>query len=715
MIFIRYTEDKNLEPLTLLPLLREWKVSGKGNLIEELNKIFRKFDKWYDSRLFEKHFSEDLESYGPLEDIVEGLYHSKKSGHPYDFSVISSDVLGAVYEQYLGYLQKKEGGKEENGRKSKRKQQGIYYTPTFVVDYIVKNTLGKILQEKSSEEIKNIRVLDPACGSGSFLIKACQTLIDYWQNQKREIKGSSKLDEIAKIMEKKAGQKILPTPAKLRILRENIFGVDLDPKAEEIAQLNLLLNAVSRRTLLPNLSHNITCGNSLISGTPKELKNYFGENWKDKKPFNWEEEFPEIFKDGGFDVVIGNPPYIMVENLPSNERRYLMSKYETAAKRFDIYITFIEKGLDLLKPGGFLSFIIPYPFLNQNYAEKLRKKILQDFNLIHILDLSEVKIFGDAIIRNCIIVIEKPRAGNDKKDKINVKKIYNEKDLSNLGNLPTRVFLKSIFKSLPKAMFRTDLNNLKMNLLEKIESKSISLGQICYVNWGARTGDIKKYVTKEKNNEYCKKMINARNVDRYIINYTNDYIIYKKEELYNPMFEELFESPKIVTRDISGKSRLKSALDTERYYTEHTVSLVVPFYYLKEVKRRGLKLTDEQINTSYNYDLKYILAIVNSALLNWYFISKLGGGLHVYPDDVKQFPIYKINFSNNEEKGKYDELVKLVDGILNLNKELQEIAKDSDKYHKIQQEIEKIDKEIDQKIYKLYGLVDEEIKIIEGK
>jgi adenine-specific DNA-methyltransferase len=663
-----------------------------------------------------------------------------------DFSKLSVHIIGEVYENYLGELAKSRTTDEKkisDKQKQKRKSQGIYYTPDYIVDYIVKNTVGEILAKvKTTAEIEKIRVLDPACGSGSFLIRAFDEFFNAYQRVSKE--GGLFAFELRK-----------------KILQKNLFGVDLDAKAVEITKLNLMIKALEGvkpedlkgKHLLPNLNLNIRCGNSLIGGEKlqekeqglslfdnykteidkladlkisfykesddqkkkdllaeikkletvinknlnKGLEKYFN-NIEKVKPFNYTVAFCEIFKDGGFDVVIGNPPYINVENLSELDRKFLMSNYESAIKRFDIYISFMEKGLSILRAEGLLSYIIPYSFLNQNYAEVLRKKIIENYNLKQIIDLYNIKVFGDAVVKNCIVVI-----GNTvKKDRTVVKKIDNEIEARNMDSLSQKTFSQKMFGNLPKFMFRIDLDNSRLDLLSKIEKLSLNLGDICYVNWGARTGNIKKYVVDNPINQFCKKMINARNIDRYQLCFTNDYIIYKKEELYNPMFEELFESPKIIVRDISGRSRLKATLDLEKYYAEHTVSLAVPYHFLKNVKRRGLEITTKQIELSSSYYLEYLIALVNSKLINWYFASKLGGGLHVYPDDVKKLPIY---VANEEQQSK---LIRLVDEMLKLNKTPESREKNKTK-------IEAVDYEIDRFVYKLYGITDEEIKIVEGK
>jgi hypothetical protein len=408
--------------------------------------------------------------------------------------------------------------------------------------------------------------------------------------------------------------------------------------------------------------------------------------------------------------VIGNPPYVNVENIEKTQRKFMMADYETAIKRFDIYIAFIEKGMKLLRKQGWLSYIIPYPFLNQNYAEILRQKIINEYELIKIVDFSNVKVFGDAVVRNCIIVVKKP----------NVRKVSGAIDVyvaSLKENYLTPEILKAhtiqkdFVRRMPKFMLRLQINDTNEKILNKINNQSIKLGDICYVNWGARTGNIKKYVSTKIIDNNSKKMINARNIDRYSINWTGEYIWYKKDELYNPMFEDLFENEKLIIRDISGKSRLKATFDNKNFYAEHTVSLCVLKHLLPKEKVRDIKIPTKKIEELKKYNIKFLLSLINSRLSSYYFHLLLGGGLHVYPDDVKQLPIRKIDFSIPPEKKLHDNLVALVDVMLNLNMKIQ-TAKGSAK-DQIQRQIDKTDKEIDEIVYNLYGITEEKKKIIE--
>ncbi|MGB6463936.1 MAG: N-6 DNA methylase, partial [Nitrosotalea sp.] len=286
IIFIRTVEDRQIEPPHLRPLIRE---DHKGNLWKKIAELYRYFDDTYDSNLFSPHECEKLViGDEELETVIRGLHETEDGSVQYDFSAINADVLGTVYEQYLGHILKKtkKSATIQDGS-AKRKKQGIYYTPTYIVDYIVKNTVGSKIAEMGLDW-KKIKILDPACGSGSFLIKAFDylTTLDKELEKKEELKKELYGTHIA--------------TERFGYLKNNIFGVDLDTKAVEIAQLNLMIRATEKKERLPSLQQNIKHGNSLI-----------GDAKIDKDAaLDWNEQFKEIMNNGKFDIVIGNPPYI---------------------------------------------------------------------------------------------------------------------------------------------------------------------------------------------------------------------------------------------------------------------------------------------------------------------------------------------------------------------------------------------------------------------
>ncbi len=385
LIFIRNAEDRGLEENQLQSNVRQWYAKGKGHLVKEISRIYKDYDDKYNSKLFAHHLCDDLYiDNEALQEVIEGLNQSKDNSYRYDFSIIESDVLGNIYEQYLGNILKstpKRAKLEES--KTHRKEQGIYYTPSYIVDYIVKNTVREYIKTHTPEEIKKVRILDPACGSGSFLIRAYKELENYW-------KQNSDFAQLTLDSEEFYSKKV-------EILRNNIFGVDLDPKAVEIAQLNLLLQISEKKQRLPLLQNNIKVGNSLIDDPSVS-----------DRAFKWEEEFPEIMKEGGFDVVIGNPPYIK-EYLNKSAfeplKKTRLAKYYQG--KMDIWYLFGSLSIDLLKENGLHSFIAQNNWITSYGASKFRNKVLSETELISFFDFNNFKVFQDSEIQTMIYILKK--------------------------------------------------------------------------------------------------------------------------------------------------------------------------------------------------------------------------------------------------------------------------------------------------------------------
>lgn len=670
LIFIRISEDRGMEKNHLLSALREWEEKPKGkSLSQRLKEIFRDFDKGYNSKIFSPHISEDLVIDDEvLEEIINGLYETKDKIIRYDFSAVGADVLGNIYEQYLGHILK-ETPKRAKIVPSKvhRKERGIYYTPTYIVDYIVKNTLGELLKKTKPNKAYNIKVLDPACGSGSFLIRVFDEFVGYYQ---KHIPG-----EFGYLR-------------KIEILKNNIYGVDLDRQAVEISQMNLLLKTLYRRQQLPMLK-NIKQGNSLISGGEEELKPYFGDKWQEKCPFNWEEEFSEVFKQGGFDVIIGNPPYLQSRNIADDERYFYWNHYLTDTNHSDIFSFFIQRAISLLKNNGYLGFILPVTWLQLPSFLSTRKFILDNCTIEKISTFdSNIKVFQDAAVEPLIMIIKKL---------VKPKHTLRHEKYFKLGELPKCI------NEIPQESFRRfytfDLssNIEKDRIISRILKMSLRLPNTVKIVGGLRTGDDSKYLRMERQSKDDRKLLRGRNISRYSYTWTGEYVWYrpdlmKKRQCAAPKDAEFFEvSEKLLVRMIAGKEII-STYDNKQ------------FYLLQD----NLLLPKEK-----NYNIKYVLAILNSTLIS-FFLKNIASNIAVTQSMLRQLPVCKINFSNPTEKKVHDDLVKLADKMLDLNKELVALGdKITDRRHQIESEIQKTDNKIDKLVYKLYGITDEEQKIIE--
>ncbi|MAG44692.1 hypothetical protein CL633_02280 [bacterium] len=705
LIFIRTAEDREIENKLLQPLVRSW--DEKGNLIRSLNKLFRQFDRDYNSKLFEPHFCEELNKHA--EDsvyikIITELYKNQR-GIRYNFADIPADVFGSIYEQYLGYIQQENQQKKD--KTSKRKSQGIYYTPRYIVDYIVKNTLGQILETKSQNEIKNIKILDPACGSGSFLIKAFEELAEYWrdkENKKIKYDKNTHLGKIEQSFKARQGQKPLPVSRKMELLRNNIHGVDLDKEAVEIAQLNLLVRALDRRQRLPNLSGNIAHGNSLISGTEKELKKYFGKNWQDKKPFNWKQEFSEVFDKGGFDVVIGNPPYIDSEELVRKDRNfriYCSDNYKSAKGNWDIFCIFIQRSIDLLKKGGYFGMIIPNKLLSADYAKSIRE-IIKKYSIISINDYSNIKVFG-ANVYPIVIIIKKvrPRLKHNifinsyKKDKGKIR-LENSKKVSQM--------LLEKHKNSWSPVFGKDSN---MTLLGKITEKSMPLDNFCDIHGAATVGEayeIKKIIRNYDGEKDYFKFINTGTIDRYTSLWAHKKTQYIKASYNKP---------------IATKKQLKNLLP-KRCKDSKSCKVIVAGMTKKlecflDEKGEYFAGKSTVIIQSNTLDLKFVLAVLNSKLLSFIYrnifksLSLQGGYLRIGVPQIKKLPLIVPS------KNKITKITKLTNRIIKLNKELQKLdpIMDEKECEKKKKEIERVDKMIGERVYGLYGLGKKEIEAVE--
>ncbi|TSC67698.1 MAG: putative type IV restriction endonuclease, partial [Parcubacteria group bacterium Gr01-1014_73] len=520
LIFLRVAEDRGIEPDTLKSLMREAeaKRDKDNSLYKTMVGKFRELKDIYNSNIFDEHTFESWDDYGDGTKDVVKILEGKKGYYEYDFKAMPADVLGAVYENYLGHkLAKAKKGLVVEKDARKRKEQGIYYTPSFIVDYIVQSALKPVLDKcKSISDLKKIKILDPACGSGSFLIKAMEVIYE-----KYTVDFMNRADS---------------STVKYGILLENIFGVDLDPQAVEVTRLNLLINALSERRKMPPLDKNIKNGNSLISGTDKELEKYFGKNYRDKKPFNWQEEFPEVFKQGGFDVVIGNPPYVQSRNLNDEERKYYWDKYLTDTNHSDIYSFFIEKMINLLKNEGLLGLITPDTWLQTPSFKSLRKKILSECKLTSMVSSGGEQVFGEALVSTMIMILQKGKEG---KNLIEIRKIIDQKI-----SLINKLDQESINSKKGINPFSSDE---AQQILTKVFKDSIPLKDVVNIVGGLRTGDDKKFLKESRENSDCKKLLRGRNVQRYTYEWNGEWIWYKPDLMKNkqaaaPKSVDVFEA-----------------------------------------------------------------------------------------------------------------------------------------------------------------------------
>jgi type I restriction-modification system DNA methylase subunit len=728
LIFIRTCEDRGIEEARLLPMLRQWRDQGrKRDLVKQLNALFREFDAAYDSRLFASHLCEELTSEAaPYERVVEGLYQVPGGYGQYDFNAIDADVLGTIYEQYLGHRAQDPEGKQVVDKRAKRKAQGIYYTPQFVVRYIVGQTLGRYLQEHDYQPARQVKVLDMACGSGSFLIEAFDLLDRYLAGIRTPLSRFS------------AGPGVSGSPLplgegpgvradmhdfarRMEVLSANLYGVDLDAQAVEIARLNLLLKAVNRRGLLPPLD-NIRQGNSLIGGSPAELEAAFGPAWRDKHPFNWAEEFPSVMAQGGFDVIVGNPPYIRAERMAKDDRAYWQEsgQFEVVYGRFDIFILFVERAIKLLREGGRVGFIVPYAVLSQNYGKELRKLILDTCCIECIVDLSEFKVFQEASVDTCILILRKE--GDETARERNHVMVVRQDDYSagiNPNGVDSYLVPQVVFRETPYTSFRLELSEPVLHVIGKIDARSLKLGDLCYIITGAvlhdpRTGASKERLIRTRAAPGLKPYIEAKEVARYVPPLSDRFLDYDvPHDMHRPKFPELFENEKLMICRIASK--VIATYDDQHLYTDHTLDLAVRKDRLQWVNQRGLKISNDEASFVRQYHLFYLLGLVNSRVATFYLQMILGMAIEINPETARQLPIRRINFDDPADVARHDRMGALVEDMLHLQAELAAAeAHKEDRRHDLARRVKRLDGEIDALVYELYGLTEEEIAVVEG-
>jgi len=698
LIFIRSVEDRGLEDKDiLLKVVTDYRQGRNSRRVwDTLLSMFREFDGKYNSKLFsegllekEGFFSEE----GSLLKVIAGLYYGTTGNRDrYMFDVIPGDLLGNIYEQYLGVILK---GSEKRvkleGGTGKRKSMGIYYTPAYIVDYIVKNTVGEYIKGKTIDEILEVKILDPACGSGSFLIRAFQEVCNAVEDRLKRGETSNKW----KVFNSYKDRLILGQ--KIQILTKCIFGVDLDEKAVELAQLNLLLKlledeeALAKKHLLPSMKDNIKCGNSLIDDP--EIAG--------DKAFNWHAQFSEINRNGGFNVIIGNPPYVRNDTLPKEEKQYYMTSYKSASGKFDLYLVFIEKAISLLNDDGIKGFIIPSKFMAADYGFKLRRLILEKCSIKQIIDVSQLPVFKNVATYPCIIILQK-NSKEDTNNKIKiVKGITSKEDFEQLHYKSVLVLQKD-FKNTNNYLFVLSTDKKSNELMTRL-SENQKLAHFCEIKAGIHNGNIRNKLIKNRNeNSYCKRLLVGSDVHRYSKIWSGLYIDYNpniadknKGEYCSLREERIFKArEKILIRDV-GK-RLPATYDNEQLYCMDSLYIVL--------------LRNEFQKT---INLKYILGTLNSNLIDFYF-RKMYGTVHVgsnYQRYKRQFlvdlPIKIV--SNNDQNC----LVAMVDKMLSFQKKHAEESLTGNEKERLEQQIRNIDYEIDQEVYKFYGITKEEQKIIE--
>ncbi len=745
LIFLRFCEDRGVETYGQLK-----SAVSKGDSYKNLCAIFKTADDKYNSGLFDFKKDQITQHLKVTNKIIKGIIEDLYTPlSEYDFKALPVEVLGNAYEQFLGKVIRINKAHHAiiEEKPAVRKAGGVYYTPQYIVDYIVGNTLGKLINGKTPKEIEKIKIVDPACGSGSFLLGAFQYLLNYHSVYYHNNGYATK-----KIKDNPLTlHGTLSTSEKKKILINNIYGVDIDSNAVEVSKLSLLLKCMEGETsasieqqitmfherVLPDLDNNIKDGNSLIDTDFYDNEIDLGFE-KKIKPFSWKKKFPEVFKQNGFDAVIGNPPYVRQELLDKTQQDYFEKKYQVYNGVADLYSYFFERGINLLREDGYFGIIVANKWMRANYGEPLRKW-LKNQNIIEIIDFGDLPVFQNVTTYPCIIIAGKGKLTK----KINVTKVTSLK-FDRLENYVNENKLELTQESLNDGGWNLGTES-EQSLLAKIQNAGIPFKDYIKKQLfiGLKTGLNEAFIlTKEQGEtllkqnkalkEFIKPYVVGRDIKKFQPLSASKYLILiksgwsKKNNIKNwkefekklPKISSLLEPHETKAKKRTDQGDFWWELRPCDYYSVFETEKIL----FAEIATKGQFTLDSNLNycdmTGFiiGSNSKYLLGILNSNLTTFFF-SKIsseirGGFLRWKRQYVEQIPI-KLIKENKAEKVLSVEIEKHVDSLLKLNEDLKK-EKLQTKIEDIKQRIEHGEGKINQLVYKLYDLTPEEIKIVEG-
>jgi len=763
-LFIFFAEDRGLlTPNAIGSIIEQWiqlrdELDAYTPLYSRFKKYFDYMNTGYEGKDY-KIFPYNGGLFAP-DEVLDNikidddiLYTSTQKLSSYDFdNDVDVNVLGHIFEHSLSEIEEVKAeleGKVVDKSKTKRKKDGVFYTPKYITKYIVDNTVGKLCEEKKTglsiieddynkdrkgrkkatlELLKqqlddyrnwllNITICDPACGSGAFLNQALDFLIEE----------HTYIDELeAKLL---GGSFVFPN-VENAILENNLYGVDINEESVDIAKLSLWLRSAKPNRKLNSLNNNIKCGNSLIDDV-----NVAGD-----KAFNWEKEFPKVFKNGGFDVVIGNPPYLVVKGgrwisgfqYEKSAIKYIKNRFETASQQINTYILFIELGLKLTKLNGYISQITPNTFLANEYSQRLRKFLIDNSLILELFNSGSV--FSDASVETAIITYKNTTS---EKTKTNVKQ--------SLLDAEYLVNLQGVCSLTDDIKFLINITSDTFPLLQKLNSFD-KVSNYAKVWRGLTTGNDEKYLSVFKLNDSYKPILSGSEIERYYHKPNVKFVHYLRNELNRPRDERIFLlKEKLISKFVGN--RLTFCFDNKQHYVVNTACSV--------------EILNDNINPL------FLLTTLNSKLINFYFQQIFSDSRSTFPimksGNIEALPIKVVSlnkqtsFSNKakeiiqlsrELNKKPNRFLKRLTDNLNIEKPskklqsfynydfktfVKELKKKkvklslseqdewedyfnayTDEIKALQTEINRIDKEIDNMVYELYGLTDEEIQIVEN-
>ena len=771
IVFLRIAEDRGIEKYGQLQA-----AASKPHIYKRLMDIFLDADRRYNSGLFhiiqQSLTDTDIDKVSPtltisdavLKPIINGLYYPDS---PYEFSEMPADVLGQVYERFLGkVITLKAGVAEIELKPEVKKAGGVYYTPSYVVRYLVNATVGVDLAASQLADISGkgnkaaapYRVVDPACGSGSFLIEVYQKLLDWYLAKYIAAEKTYSKGKDATIYKGQGGWRLRIAERK-RILLDHVYGVDIDSQAVEVTKLSLLLKVLEgensdniarqmdlfKDRVLPDLGKNIQCGNSLIG---EEYKLLYPADMLDQETrytintFDWKKRFAQVFQSGGFDAVIGNPPYFSIDKTwgagdhKTNALKVLYPKIHT--DKTDIYYYFLAKGVDITQ--GSVGFIVSRAFLEAVKAEKVRSYLSAKSGIIEVFDFQNFPVFDGVGIATAMVLLSKRKRPTQTR----VVKVLGtiapvdrtETFLAESESLPRFTVPRSSLSSTPWRLSNSDMTAI----YARIDKAGQPLSRICKLGQGMQTGLNSVFGSKTQAEVDAMGALPAqvrhrvRNTDiqRFHILERDEMMLYLEDV---PEFRFLPTGVKRYLRSQQTELEKRAAFKRgDCDWWRYTWPLQRELYnrpriicpYLAKENRfaidenfRFIGLTDTTVifPTTEKEDLRYICAILNSRLLNLRFkgIGKLkSNGIREYFDNsVSKMPIRRISPKDARDVEIHDRIVALYNSLAETLHILTQplaatVARD------LRTQVSEDETELNELVCELYGFTTEELSKAES-
>lgn len=751
IIFLRIAEDKDMEDLETLK-----NACNSSDAYKELKKVFEDANAKYNSGLFasENWINDIIIDNKVLKDIANELYYPSC---PYAWVALPVEVLGNIYEKFLGseinFKNIKNGHTVTVEEKPEiKKAGGVFYTPTYIVNYIVEQTIGKKLADCTPENASSITICDPACGSGSFLVGAFKYLLNWYLDKYSKNKTEENKNlKTGKLISTKNGI-ALSIQEKKRILTTHIYGVDIDAQAVEVTKLSLYLqmlegegkqeNSLFRESdmhVLPYLGDNIKCGNSLIGSdfyATQDLSLFEEEMMYKVNAFDWEKEFPQIFGknchtdsenlrfSSGFECVIGNPPYVNINTMP-DYHKYFSTKYSEIHTGYnDLMYYFLYRGINLLTETGIYGVITSNYFLGNEYAKKLR--LFLNTKVTSIINFKNAQIFAEASVHTTLLFAKKKNTDNEIE-------IYTFKE----NKAPQEVIINESYDF--STLKRNELSDTWLiaddfasKLIDKLNINSVFLGDITEIAKGAETGkngifSVPYKVIKDNliEEEIVRKCIKNSHIYRYQINSEDLFLIYCDNNFSSKRYPNTYKYLEKYKNELSDRRGPKN--NEYEWWRLHRPSvkeihdapekIIVPYraehnrfaYDDQQFFNDGGDIRAIVMKENCGFLIKYILALLNSTLIDWYFgfIGKTKGNSREYFN--KPLALIPIKSATEAQQ---QELANLATLMMEAVKKQQSAISEQEKSI-CKMRVEAIDNQINAKVYALYGLTEEEIAIVE--